>query len=297
MKIIVNRFENIKGLENVLWYGGVVASIECEDKSKYVIAARGDVKCKLVAKRDFLLEKKLEEDEYEEIEDYKLCYYKKGDVISEVSDKGENGRFYTEMNEYIKDDEHLVSILTNSDENMELVFGNNNWLELSYYDANEDMEYDVVLDDDDITEAINSVMKEVRANENFERKSHSIYCRTALYSEDAIKKQISSNMYELQLKHPEISGNDVNIYIDNGFSGVKLNNPSLLYLLEDLKTNDMKDVYTTSVNRISRNIINIVQVQNLLKDLKTDIYCSKEIIYLKDAFSNKEKEVEMDYEK
>lgn len=307
MKIIVNRYDNKKGLENVLWYGGVIASIECDDKSKYEIAARGIVSCKLVAKKDFVFEEELEEyddiDEYDEEYDedyervYKQSFYRKGEVIAWVKDKGETELFYKEMKKFIKDDEHLVSILTDSDETYELDFDNNNWIELSYYNPEGEAEYDVVLDDDDICNAIKSVMEEIRSNDNFKRKEHSIYCRSALYSEGAIEKQIKSNLDELKRKYPDLKQEDVNIYVDNGFGGLELNNPAFLYLLDDLKTNNMKDIYTTSIDRISRNIINVMKIQNDFKDLNTDIYCSKEKIYLKDAFSNMEKDMEIDYEK
>lgn len=304
MKIIVNRYNNRKGLENVLWYGGVVASIECDDKSVYELSARGIVNCKLVAKKDFVLEKEIED--YDEIDEeydedyervYKQSFYRKGEVIAWVKDKGETGLFYHGMNEYIKDDEHLVSILTGNDENYELVFENNNWIELSYYNPEGEVEYDVDLDDDDICNAIKSVMEEIRSNDNFKRKEHSIYCRSALYSEEAIERQIQYNLAEIKRKCPDLKQEDINIYVDNGFSGLELNNPAFSYLLEDLKANNMKDIYTTSIDRISRNIINVMKIQNDFKVLNTDIYCSKEKIYLKDAFSNIEKDMEMDYEK
>ena len=303
MKIIVNRYDNKKGLENVLWYGGVVASIECDDKSKYELSARGIVSCKLIAKKDFVLEEELEEyDDFDEsTEDYERVYkqsfYRKGEVVAWVKDKGETGLFYHGMKDYIKDDEHLVSILTDNDENYELVFDNNNWIELSYYNPDGEVEYDVVLDDDDICNAIKSVMEEIRSNDNFKRKEYSIYCRSALYSEEAIERQIQNNLTEIKRKYPNLKQEDINIYVDNGFSGLELNNPAFSYLLEDLKTNNMKDIYTTSIDRISRNIINVMQIQNDFKDLNTDIYCSKEKIYLKDAFSNMEKDLEIDYEK
>lgn len=304
MKIIVNRYNNRKGLENVLWYGGVVASIECDDKSIYELSARGIVNCKLVAKKDFVLEEEIED--YDEIDEeydedyervYKQSFYRKGEVIAWVKDKGETGLFYHGMNEYIKDDEHLVSILTGNDENYELVFENNNWIELSYYNPEGEVEYDVDLDDDDICNAIKSVMEEIRSNDNFKRKEHSIYCRSALYSEEAIERQIQYNLAEIKRKCPDLKQEDINIYVDNGFSGLELNNPAFSYLLEDLKANNMKDIYTTSIDRISRNIINVMKIQNDFKVLNTDIYCSKEKIYLKDAFSNIEKDMEMDYEK
>ena len=303
MKIIVNRYDNKKGLENVLWYGGVVASIECDDKSKYELSARGIVSCKLIAKKDFVLEEELEEyDDFDEsTEDYERVYkqsfYRKGEVVAWVKDKGETGLFYHGMKDYIKDDEHLVSILTDNDENYELVFDNNNWIELSYYNPDGEVEYDVVLDDDDICNAIKSVMEEIRSNDNFKRKEYSIYCRSALYSEEAIERQIQNNLTEIKRKYPNLKQEDINIYVDNGFSGLELNNPAFSYLLEDLKTNNMKDIYTTSIDRISRTIINVMQIQNDFKDLNTDIYCSKEKIYLKDAFSNMEKDLEIDYEK
>lgn len=311
MKLTVNRYDNKKGFENVLWHGGTVALIEFDDKSKYEIIARGIVSCKLLAKRDFVLEEKLEEDEvldeYEEDyeQNYKENFYHKGDLIASVKDKNESGLFYEEMKQFIKDDEHLVSILTGNDENYELEFYNNNWLELSYYNSDGEIEYDVDLEEADISDAINAVIKEARENDRIERKEYSVYCRSALYSEDAIKKQISYNFNKLKLKYPEIAEENINIYVDNGFSGLDLNNPAFSYMLEDLKSNNMKDVYMMSIDRISRNILNVIEVHNILEDLEVDIYCSNENIYLKDfipkikhiamGHDSKDIELERDY--
>ena len=236
MKIIVNRYDNKKGLENVLWYGGVVASIECDDKSVYELSARGIVSCKLIAKKDFVLEEELEEyddldestEDYERV--YKQSFYRKGEVVAWVKDKGETGLFYHGMKDYIKDDEHLVSILTDNDEKYELVFDNNNWIELSYYNPEGEVEYNVDLDDADICNAIKSVMEEVRSNDNYKRKEHSIYCRSALYSEEAIERQIQNNLTEIKRKYPNLKQEDINIYVDNGFSGLELNAKSSLEL-------------------------------------------------------------------
>ena len=64
MRVIVNRYDNRKGFENVLWHGGTVATIEFDDKSKYAIIARGIVSCKLIAKKDFILREILQKKRY-----------------------------------------------------------------------------------------------------------------------------------------------------------------------------------------------------------------------------------------
>ena len=283
MRVIVNRYDNRKGFENVLWHGGTVATIEFDDKGKYAIIARGIVSCKLIAKKDFILREEIEEtDDYQESK-YNEFSYKKGDIVASVKDKNEYGLFYSEMKNFIKNDEHLVSILTDNDENYELEIYNNNWLELSYYNPEGEIEYDIDLDEADICDAIKTVMKEARKQEKIERKKYSIYCRTALYSEDAIQNQINYNVNKLKLKYPELTEKDINIYVDNDFSGLDLSNPAFSYLLEDLKSNNMKDIFMTSIDRISRNILNVIEAHNILKDLDVDMYCSKENIYLKDV--------------
>ena len=67
----------------------------------------------------------------------------------------------------------------------------------------------------------------------------------------------------------------------------------------------MKDIFMTSIDRISRNILNVIEVHNILEDLEVDIYCSNEHIYLKDfipkikhiamGHDSKDIELERDY--
>jgi hypothetical protein len=51
--------------------------------------------------------------------------YLKGETYEYGKDKSNSGRFYEEMDYYLKDDDALYNAL----ENDELVFGNNNWWE------------------------------------------------------------------------------------------------------------------------------------------------------------------------
>lgn len=90
-----------------LWYGGAMARIT---KGKYCIGimAAGDVRATL----------------YDE---------NKNEIVY-VKDKGNCGRFYEEMADYIKDDKHIYEL----EHKGQLVFDNNNWFEWSIYDNEED---------------------------------------------------------------------------------------------------------------------------------------------------------------
>jgi hypothetical protein len=90
-----------------LWYGGTIARIT---KGRYCIAlmAMGDVRATL--------------------------YDENKNEIAYVKDKGNYGRFYEEMADYIKNDKHMYEL----EHNGQLVFDNNNWFEWSVYDTEEE---------------------------------------------------------------------------------------------------------------------------------------------------------------
>lgn len=85
---------------NCLWYGGCVASIKVSDDLSVGIEINGDV---YIA----LLDAKLSTD------------------IAEVRDKGNGGRFYSEMAPFIQNDAHLARLIDSG----RLVIENNNWIE------------------------------------------------------------------------------------------------------------------------------------------------------------------------
>lgn len=110
------------------WYGGEVATIKYYKGYTFHIEAIGDVRCWL-----------MEEDNHE------LAY---------VKDKGNNGAFYGEMRNYIKDDAELIKYIRSG----RLVVDNNNWWECSMTDIHGWHDLGWVLDADLITEAIDEVL-------------------------------------------------------------------------------------------------------------------------------------------
>ena len=92
-----------------LWYGGAIARI-IKGKYHIVLMAVGDVRATL--------------------------YDENHNEIAYVKDKGNYGRFYEEMADYIKDDEHMYEL----EQNGQLIFDNNNWFEWFVYDT-EEQEY------------------------------------------------------------------------------------------------------------------------------------------------------------
>lgn len=117
---------------NCLWYGGNIATLSKKDIA-IDISVIGDIRATL--------------------------FDENGEVIVFVKDKGNNGRFYDEMNYYIKDDDELGNLI----EQNRLVLDNNNWIEFGGIINNEfidlGMIYENITDSDNILEAIEEVIE------------------------------------------------------------------------------------------------------------------------------------------
>ena len=85
-----------------LWYGGRVAEVKHKGYT-FILGAYGDVRATLLDGNN--------------------------DIVAEVRDKYNQGRFYEEMHGYVRDDKHLLQLL-NGKLNELLVLENNNWWEI-----------------------------------------------------------------------------------------------------------------------------------------------------------------------
>lgn len=114
-----------------LWYGGRIAEVEYKGYT-FILGAYGDVRATLTR----------EDDMY--------------DIIAEVRDKSNQGRFYEEMKYYIKNDTQLKEF----EDNGRLVFENNNWMEVLIDDP-EGYQHDTgwVTNSDDYEEALLEMIK------------------------------------------------------------------------------------------------------------------------------------------
>ena len=104
------------------WYGGCVAEIAYKG-FKFLLGAYGDVRATLFRKAD----------------NVELAY---------VKDKSNGGYFYSEMSEFIKDDEELDQMIEGEHPDYTLEIDNNNWWE--YYITTPEGE---VIDADDICDS------------------------------------------------------------------------------------------------------------------------------------------------
>lgn len=126
---------------NCLWYGGWYASVVVTPQITISIGIYGDVRAWLFDKR--------------------------GKELAYVKDKGNNGRFYDGMHQFIKDDKHLKRMIKNG----QLTLDNNNWVEYGgviYPDDNAQcgltidlgMRTDNILDDN-VLDAIDQVLDDL----------------------------------------------------------------------------------------------------------------------------------------
>lgn len=86
------------------WYGGLMATVRCND-DEVTVVANGDVIASLIDKKN-------------------------NEEIAYVKDKSNSGRFDDEMHAYIKNDAHLYEIMKEEDSQYVLNFENNNWFEI-----------------------------------------------------------------------------------------------------------------------------------------------------------------------
>ena len=117
--------------QNSLWYGGTVATIEYKGYT-FVLNAIGDVGATLLDKD--------------------------GNVIADVSDKSNTGRFFEEMSDFIADD-NTLSALCGGLDGTTLEFQNNNWWEVFVDTPEKDIpDYDWVCESADFFDALQEVI-------------------------------------------------------------------------------------------------------------------------------------------
>lgn len=213
MKLIVNRFQGSKTQNDSLWYGGKVAEI-ITDNETYTIIANGEVRCELIAKHDI------------EINDYN---FKKGEVVLNIIDKNNSGKFKYEIESFITNDNELLELINNNNPDFELEIGNNNWLEV-FYEKDETNESDV-LDCSNIDEAINDILEEIKDTIKIENENI-IYCRSALqndsYSGSLCKNTIEKIAYGMDLSYSELN-KLLEEYHPNGFNSKKTSDEIIIY--------------------------------------------------------------------
>lgn len=268
----VTKFaENLKNYNNSIWHGGKVATIEC-DKGIYNIYANGIVNCNLMAKRVFI-------DAYANI-------YGKDDIIETVKDKNNSGEFLKRLGHYITDDEHLKRILEDKDKNYELEIINNNWLELEYINNTGEIEYsDVILDFANITDAIDNVLEQLE-KENETNKKFIIYCRIGMSKDNPYSCESQKKYCMSYLKGEyNINEEQVEVYMDEGFSGVDPDRPCFKMMLERIKEGNVKQIITPSFSRMCRDLETSFVLIKLLEKYNVDLYSIKENSSLKDIIS------------
>lgn len=99
-----------------------------------------------------------------------------------------------------------------------------------------------------------------------------IYCRSANHSDEAIESQKNLCLNFIMKKYPNLDSLKIVFYIDNGFPAYNDFAPDMKRLITDLKNNEIKEVYTTRLDRISRNFLKLIDISVLLKENKKDIY-------------------------
>ncbi|MBO5095739.1 MAG: recombinase family protein [Bacilli bacterium] len=257
--------------DNVFWYGGKVASIKSSE-GEYVIAARGIVSCDLIAKKDYT-------NEYGE-------QIKKGDLIAHIKDKNEGGAFKDEMSLYIKDDNELLDILNEKHELYELNIFNNNWFELSFYNKDGEVEYDDVMDSDSLNDVVDEVLDMIW-EQNKDNPLYAIYCRVDNVQGEsmiAIQNQINKCLNYI---NQNVKGNTelIKIYFDR-CSGLINHKKTFGKVLEDIKSNNIKELFSVNISRLSRDIKVMIDVREILKANEIDICLVDEGKYLCKDFYN-----------
>jgi site-specific DNA recombinase len=65
-------------------------------------------------------------------------------------------------------------------------------------------------------------------------------------------------------------------YIDDGYSAKNLNRPAMQRLIEDVKKGEIKYVLTTKLDRLTRNLLDLLQVVNMFDEFKCNFVSASE---------------------
>lgn len=294
---VINLAKNLDQYNDSIWHGGKVAIFKC-DKGIYNLYVNGIVKCSLIAKRAF--------------KDYYQNEYKEGEIIQTVVDKNNEGLFLNKMCNYINDDKHLYKIIEGNDPDYKLDFENNNWLELEFINKDGEVEYDdLILDDSCITEAIDKIASEIKQEKN--NSKYAIYCRSAYHNGNPDTCYVQKDYCVEYIKSKyNCEEKDIEVYMDDGFSGININRPSFKKMMERIKLGNIKTIIIPDFSRLCRDLPTSLFVIEELKKYDVDLYSIREESSLKELslaynslnfiklnskdYANDEDEMELDYE-
>lgn len=252
--LIEKHYNNEIGYDNCLWHGGKLFTIKYNNDI-YELYARGIVDCRLIAKTDYT--------------DEDGNFYQKDSVIVRIKDKNDSGIFRDKMEYYIKNDTELSSLLRGEHPLFSLELDNHNWLELTHYDKDGNVE-DIDLNNVYVSDAIKEVVEDIKEKDN--ECYYAIYCRTANYDDRAIEMQKQICLNKLIKEKGKNVINRVIYYIDNGKNGRNFYNSEFVKMLNDMYNNKIIKIYTYEISRLSRNINGILELKEILDNNYSDAY-------------------------
>lgn len=272
MKIITNNVGGyVKERNNCLWYSGELINIET-DYGKYVIFIDGNASCLLKAKETFV--------DMDDIE------HQKGEILVDVSSK-ENEMFLKNIVDYIKSDDELIKVIIGDNEKLSIDFHNNKSIRIEFYDKDNNLKETKKISSRWVNNAIEEVFKHIKENRNLDHNKYSIYCRCAVYNGYGIENQLETCKKSLLSKEKGLDENNINYYIDNGFSSREVLPPAIDLLLNDLEILKEHQIFTPNIDRLSRDIVNIVKINEVLEKNNSDIFLVYDDKYLSKDVYNK----------
>lgn len=272
MKIITNNVGDYRNeRNNCFWYLGELINVET-DYGKYIISVDGSASCLLKAKENFT-----------DIDDIE---HQQGEILVDVS-SDDKEIFLNSITKYIETDDELIEVIGEVNEKLEIDFKNNKKIKLEFFDKENNLKETINFSTIWVNEAIDEVIKQIKENRNFDHNKYSIYCRCATYNGFGIDSQLNSCKRLLLSKEKELDENNINYYIDNGFSSTEILPPAMGLLLNDIEILKEHQIFTPKINRLSRDIVNIVKINEILEKNNSDIFLVQEDKYLSKEVYNK----------
>lgn len=266
MKIITNNVGSyVKERNNCLWYSGELINIDT-DYGKYVIFVDGNSNYLLKAKETFV--------------DLEYIEHQKGEILADASSE-EN------ILDYIKSDDELIKVIIGDNEKLSIDFHNNKSIRIEFYDKDKNLKETKKISSRWVNNAIEEVFKHIKENRNFDHNKYSIYCRCATYNGYGIENQLNSCEKSLLSREKGLDENNINYYIDNGFSSREVLPPAIDLLLNDLEILKEHQIFTPNIDRLSRDIVNIVKINEVLEKNNSDIFLVYDDKYLSKDVYNK----------
>jgi len=111
-----------------------------------------------------------------------------------------------------------------------------------------------------------------------------IYCRVSTLEQAQDGYSLKAQEEKLKSYAKGMQYDVFSTYIDDGYSGSSINRPALTKLINDIKSNNIDIVLIYKLDRLSRNVKNVLELVELFKQYKVTLFSLNENLDLSSPF-------------